>query len=175
VKDSAEPRVVSGVTEDGPALFFPPGSLGSGGGIEKGTLYVEKAPSRRTRIVGYRDEPRGVEPHVSPPATAPRSRPREHRAARASDSGGGSRGGDSGDHEPPLADLAGGEPASRRGLPALVVRLPLEGRLEARLEGPAGNLRLDDWFRASRVLLEVAAFALELDRALAHVDEEADC
>jgi hypothetical protein len=58
--------------------------------------------------------------------------------------------------------------------PRLIVELELEGRIAARVEGPPGDLRLDDWFRASGVLLKLARFALDLDRALAHVDEEVE-
>jgi hypothetical protein len=163
------PEAALVVTDDGPALLVT-----GPGGVERGTLLVTKAPSGRSRVVGYRDEPpRGADSRGNVRAPAPRSRPREHRAAGASDSGGGSRDGDSGDRPPPPDDLARDERAPRPA-PALVLRLPLEGRLTARVEGPPGNLRLDDWLRSSRVLLELARFALDLHEALIRVDEEVD-
>lgn len=162
------PGVTNAVIVDG-AFYYtgPPGPA-----MEKGgTLVVDKS-SGRSRIVGYQDD------RVR--ASVPRSRPRERRAAGAKDSSGGSRGGDSGDgsrstgDKPrPSADDEEDDPPGV-AVPALVVRLPLEGRIEARYDGPPGDPRLDDWLRASVGLLELAAFALSLREALARVDEEVD-
>lgn len=108
------------VTDDG-ALFFPPSSLGSG--MERGgTLLVKKG-----RVVGYQDD------HAR--AAVPRSRPREHRAAGARDSGGESRGGDSGDRPRPSGDDEEAEPPGlalpgrAMSAPKLVLVVELEHRV----------------------------------------------
>jgi hypothetical protein len=106
---------------------------------------------------------------------APMSRPREASPAGRRRATATSRGGDSGDGEPPGSDLARPDGrASRRALPELVIRLPLEGRLTARFDrGSGDDERFMVWLASSRELLRAARVLVDLHQSITEVDEEA--